>query len=113
MVRCSYLCATRRRLAEGRNGGAEMDSRQLGGAPSSAVVDEVDAGVVVGCSGPGETPGAEAEPVRESWRPEVRRGGVLTAAQIVGPAEQGVAQRAGVWGRRGEWMGRRGCRGAF
>jgi hypothetical protein len=65
----------------------------------------VEAGVVVGCSGPGETPGAEAEPVRESWRPEVRRGGVLTAAQIVGPAEQGVAQRAGVWGRRREWMG--------
>ena len=64
MVRCSYLCAMRRRLAEGRSGGAEMDSRQHGGAPSSAVVDEVDAGVVVGCSGPGETPEVEAEPAR-------------------------------------------------
>ena len=60
----------------------------------------------MGCSGPGETPGAEAEPVRESWRPEVRRGGVLTAAQIVGPAEQGVARRGlalGVMDAQGVW----------
>ena len=42
---------------------------------TAQAVGEVGAGVVVGCSGPGETPGAEAEPVRESWRPEVRRGG--------------------------------------
>ena len=44
--------------------------------------------------------------MRESWRPEVRRGGVLTAAQIVGPAEQGVARRGlalGVMDAQGVW----------
>ena len=82
VVRCSYLCATRRRLAEGRNGGAEMDSRQLGGAPSSAVVDEVDAGVVVGCSGPGKlwrSRRSRCAPLDGSWcggaaTPRRRRG---------------------------------------
>ena len=44
--------------------------------------------------------------MRESWRPEVRRGGVLTAAQFVGPAEQGVARRGlalGVMDAQGVW----------
>ena len=58
-----------------------MDSRQHGGAPSSAVVDEVDAGVVVGCSRPGETPEVEAEPVRFLGRFLVRRSGDSAAAQ--------------------------------
>ena len=88
VVRCSYLCAMRRRLAEGRSGGAEMDSRQHGGAPSSAVVDEVDAGVVVGCSGPGETPEVEAEPVRFLGQFLVRRSGDSAAAQSGCAAEQ-------------------------
>jgi len=44
-------------------------------------VDEVDAGVGVGCSGPGETPEVEAEPVRFLGQFLVRRSGDSVAAQ--------------------------------
>ena len=51
-------------------------------------MDEVDAGVGVGCSGPGATSKIEAEPVRFLGQFLVRRSGDSAAAQIGCAAEQ-------------------------
>ena len=51
-------------------------------------MDEVDAGVGVGCSGPGETSEIEAEPVRFLGQFLVRRSGDSAAAQSGCAAEQ-------------------------
>ena len=70
VVRCSYLCATRRRLAEGRSGGAEMDSRQHGGAPSSAELLQGAAGPrsEAACSGKLMDPGLSSSCGSRWWR---------------------------------------------
>ena len=54
----------------------------------------VEAGVVVGCSGPGDAPVVEAEPERSSAGAPVWRSGVAAVAQSRGTAEWGGAAAA-------------------
>jgi len=56
-----YLCATRRRRAEGRSGGAEMDPRQHGGVASIGGAPPRGSGAEVGGSVLGEARGPQAE----------------------------------------------------
>jgi hypothetical protein len=74
---------------------AAQDGRRRGpGGARTKIGGVVEAGVVVGCSGPGETPGAEAEPVRESWRAVLRWNGGTAVTQSCGTAEWGGAAAA-------------------
>jgi hypothetical protein len=56
----------------------------------------VEAGVVVGCSGPGDAPVVEAEPERSSAGAPVWRSGVAAVAQSRGTAEWAVRRQLGL-----------------
>ena len=103
-----YLCATRRRCAEWRSGGAEVLRQHRGGLVSTGVRGGVAAGVrgTLGLHGP--TCGVPVMEPRGSGRPEVYRRRAITVRTEL----TGVGARARF--RRGKGLGpMQGPQGAF
>ena len=77
-----------------RAGDVGIRRRRRGGIRGWVVAE---AGVE--CSGPGEAPEVEAEPVRSLDGAPVRRSGGIPAAQVICSGAEGVAARVWAWRR--------------